>query len=102
MSPERPLRAECVSLSRSIAGDFLRGGDMVARNTMQASELVKVLQSSIEQYGDRPVFFTDGFHRHGLTCHAESAPNFDSPKAMLVKAFSLDTGIDGPREPMKM
>lgn len=72
------------------------------RRTMKASELVKVLEASIKEYGDRPVFFSDGFHRHGVTCHAESAPNFCSPQAMLVKAFSLETGIDGPRCPMEM
>ncbi len=25
-----------------------------------------------------------------------------APKAMLVKAFNLDTGIDGPRRPLEM
>lgn len=74
----------------------------MARNTMTASELVKVLQAGIEKYGDRPVFFTDGFYRHGMTCYAAPAPNFDSPNAMLIRAFSLETGIDGPRKPMEM
>jgi len=74
----------------------------MARETLQASELIKILQESIERYGDRPVYFSDGFYRYGATCHAESAPNFDAPKAMLVTTFSLDTGIDGPRRPLEM
>ncbi|MBU0521635.1 MAG: hypothetical protein KJ643_05245 [Gammaproteobacteria bacterium] len=74
----------------------------MARETLKASELVRVLQESIKLYGDRPVFFSDGFHNYGATCHAESAPNFDAPKAMLVKAFDLESGIDGPRRPLEM
>lgn len=74
----------------------------MARETLKASELIRILQQSLEMYGDRPVYFSDGFHRYGATCHAESAPNFDAPKAMLMKAFNLDTGIDGPRRPLEM
>ena len=72
------------------------------RNTMKASEVVKAMQSMIEQYGDREVFFSDGFSRYGMTCFAECAPNYDSPKAFLVKTFSLETGIDGPCKPLEM
>lgn len=72
------------------------------RKTMKASELIRALESFIEQHGDRPVHFSDGYFRYGMTCHAESAPNFDSPKAVLIKAFSLVTGRDGPNSPINL
>lgn len=72
------------------------------RETMKASDVVRAMQHFIEQHGDRPVYFSDGFSRYGMTCHAESAPNFDSPKCMLVKAFSLVTGRNGPNAPIAL
>jgi len=72
------------------------------RSTMRASDVIRTMQHFIEQYGDRPVYFSDGFFCYGMTCHAASAPNFDSPQAMLIKAFSLVTGIDGPNAPIAL
>lgn len=72
------------------------------RETMMASDVIRAMQHSIEQFGDRPVYFTDGYFRYGMACHPESAPNFDSPKAMLLKAFSLVTGRDGPNSPINL
>ncbi len=72
------------------------------RETMKASDVIRAMQHCIEHYGDLPVYFTDGFFRYGAHCHAESAPNFDAPNAMLVKAFSLTTGMDGPRTPIDL
>jgi len=53
---------------------------------MKASELIEILKHSIEQYGDRPVYFTDQVTNYDISCYPESAPNFDAPKAMLIKA----------------
>lgn len=72
------------------------------RETMKASDVVRTMQAFIEQHGDRPVYFSDGFFRYGMTCHAESASNYDSPQAVLVKAFSLVTGMDGPAAPIAL
>ena len=70
------------------------------RKTMKASEVIAAMQSMIQQHGDREVFFSDGFGRFGVNMHPESAPNFDSPKAFLVKAFNLETGKNGPDAPL--
>lgn len=72
------------------------------RETMKASDVIRAMEHAIEQYGDRPVYFTDGYFRYGITCYAESAPNFDAPKAMLVRVFSLVTGRDGPNSPISL
>lgn len=72
------------------------------RETMRASDVARAMQAFIEQHGDRPVYFSDGFFRYGMTCHAENAPIFDSPRCMLVKAFSLVTGRDGPVTPISL
>lgn len=74
----------------------------VNRETMNASDVVRVMQEFIDIYGDRPVFFSDGYFRYGMNCHAESAANFDSPRCMLIKAFSLVTGRDGPNAPIDL
>ncbi|WP_124800646.1 hypothetical protein [Paraburkholderia phosphatilytica] len=71
------------------------------RKTLTCSEMIKALEHMIATHGDRPVYFTDGFFRYGVNCHPESAPNFDSSKAFLVKAFNLETGRNGPNEPLK-
>lgn len=72
------------------------------RETMKASDVIRAMEHAIKEYGDLPVFFTDGFFRYGMTCHSESAPNFDAPKAMLVRPFSLVTGRDGPNSPISL
>ena len=54
--------------------------------TLKASDLIKALEHSIKQHGDRDVFFTDGVARFNIACYEECAPNFDSPKAILIKA----------------
>lgn len=71
------------------------------RKTMTTSQMIASLQHCLQQNGDRPVYFTDGFHRYGANCHAESAPNFSSPQAVLVKAFNLETGIDEFEAPVR-
>jgi hypothetical protein len=70
------------------------------RSTMKTSDVIRALQHYIDRYGDLPAYFSDGFFRYGLTCHTESAPNYDSPRAILFKAFNLDTGINGPNKPL--
>lgn len=56
---------------------------------MKASELIEILNHCIEQYGDRPVYYTDQIVNREITCYPESAANFDSPKAVLIKAGSI-------------
>lgn len=72
------------------------------RETLKASDLIKILEHSIKQHGDREVYFSDGFFRYGVDCHAECSANYDSPKAMLIKAFSLTTGMNGPNRPIDL
>jgi hypothetical protein len=77
-------------------------GKMMAteRKTMKASEVIAAMQQMVQQHGDREVFFSDGYFRYGVTTHPESAPNYDSSKAFLVKAFNLETGKNGPDQPL--
>lgn len=72
------------------------------RKTMMASDVVAVMQHFIKEHGDKPVYFSDGYFQYGMTCHAESAPNYDSSRCMLVKAFSLVTGRNGPNSPIDL
>ncbi|WP_395025079.1 hypothetical protein [Comamonas odontotermitis] len=66
---------------------------------MKASDVIRAMEQAIKNYGDLPVYFTDGYFRYGLNCHTESAPNFDTPKAMIVRAFGLLNGSDGSSNP---
>lgn len=68
--------------------------------TLNASELIDILEHYIANYGDRPVYFSDSFFRYGISCHPENSANFDSPKAILIQAFSLVTGMNGPNQPI--
>lgn len=61
---------------------------MSIEKTLKASDLIKILEHSIKQYGDLDVMFTDGIGRSAITCFEEGAANFDRPKAMLIKARS--------------
>lgn len=72
------------------------------RETLKTLDLIRILENSLEQNGNRPIYFSDTFFRYGVVCHDESAPNFDSPKALLIRAFSLVTGMDGPNSPINL
>lgn len=72
------------------------------RETMKASDVIRALEHTIKHYGDLPVYFSDQYFRYGVRCHEESAPNFDAPKCVLVQAFSLVTGRNGPNSPMDL
>ena len=89
---------------QDIAARIRAGADQDThkRETMKASDIIRAMEHFIKHHGDRPVYFTDGFFRYGVTCHAGGAPNFDSPSCVLVKAFSLVTGSDGPSEPIAL
>ncbi|ADP20068.1 hypothetical protein AXYL_06786 (plasmid) [Achromobacter xylosoxidans A8] len=72
------------------------------RQTLKGSEMATLLRDSVQHYGDHPVFFTDGFFRYGVALYPACAPNHDRPNALLVRAFSLVTGRDGPWAPIQL
>ena len=69
------------------------------RETMKASDIIRAMDQAIKNYGDLPVYFTDGYFRYGLNCRVESVPNFDTPTAIIVQAFGLLNGGDGTQNP---